>query len=132
VDGLTNDLRKKYKGQKIILKSYIGDEEAFWLCSQLWDIAKKAEMDPQYGCANEPLTRNLPVVDIQVLAPTIPEAEALSWPLKGPGRIPGYFVDLNTSPVLAILVGVKRSLPIWPPQKPETRKNNPNISKHKH
>ena len=120
VDGLSDDLKKEFKGRRIVLRSYFGNEEGFWLCSQLVDTARKAGMDVQDECANEQL-KAVPVTDLLIRAPSIEEAESLSMILKGPGRIPGLFVGLSEGPVLTILVGVKPSFPIWPrPSKVKT------------
>lgn len=129
-DGLANDLRKKYKGQRILLRSYAGDWEGYWLCSQLSDIAKRAEMLPQDECSGE-LAKNLPTTDIDVHAPTIPEAQALSMVLMGPKRVPGLMVNLHVDPVLTILVGVKSSWPIWPPHKRSPDPKTPTNSAQK-
>jgi hypothetical protein len=118
VDGAVADLRNGFHGRDIILKSYSGDVEGYWLCEQLVDIAKKAEMRPQDICANE-LMRGVPVTDLLVGAPSIEEAQKLSVPLKKPRRVEGYFAGLQESPALSVLVGVKQSFPIWPPKRLE-------------
>ena len=53
VDGLSNDLKKEFKGRRIVITSYFGNEEGYWLCSQLVDIAQKAGMEEQDKCATE-------------------------------------------------------------------------------
>jgi hypothetical protein len=113
VDGLTADLKKKFHGRRIVLKSYFGNDDDFWLCSQLVDIARKAEMDPQNECSHEPKP-SVPVTDMLVGAPTIEEAQSFSMVLKKPRRVPGVFVALHTDPVLTILVGVQPAVPLWP------------------
>jgi len=47
VDGLTTDLKNGFKRPGVVLRSYIGDEEGFWLCTQLVDIAKKQGWTPR-------------------------------------------------------------------------------------
>jgi hypothetical protein len=117
VYGLTNELNKKYKGRQILLMSYTGDWEGYWLCSQLSEIAKKAEMFPQDECGNEAL-KNFPLTDIDVRAPTIPEVQDLSMLLMHEKRVPGMQCNLHVDPVLTIRVGVKAPPPIlWPPHK---------------
>ena len=113
VDGLTTDLKNGFKGQRVVLRSYIGSQEAFWLCRQLVEIAKNAEMNPQDECATQQITR-VPVTDLLISAPSHEEAEKFAWPLKKPGRVAGYLVEMNEGPVLTVLVGVKPSFPVWP------------------
>jgi hypothetical protein len=112
-DGLVNELRREYKGRDIALRSYSGDEEAFWLCDQLTRIAEKALLNAKFECGAEPLPR-IPMADIQIKAPSIEEAQRLSHFLKKPMRVPGIFVDLGIAPELTVLIGVKKSYPLWP------------------
>lgn len=128
VDGAIADFKKDFKGKDILLRSYSGDVEGYWLCEQLMDITKKAEMYPQDRCANE-LMRGVPATDLLFGAPSIEEAQRLSVPLKKPHRVEGYFPGLQENPAgLTVLVGVKQSFPIWPPKRlgVPANKNNEN------
>lgn len=122
VDDLTSDLRNGFKQERVIFKSYIGDEEAFWLCVQLVSIAEKAEMDAQGECATE-VVKGIPVTNLLITAPSIDEAFRFSMPFKRPGRVPGYGVGLREGPILTVLIGARPSIPMWPPQKPEAPAN---------
>lgn len=116
VDGLTADLRNGFKGQLVVFKSYSGNEEGFWLCSQLVDVARKAELNAQDMCATEQI-RNIPTTDLLITAPTIEEAQKLSTPLKKPRRVTGYFVSLNEGPIRTVFVGIKPMMPLWLPDR---------------
>ena len=112
--GLENDLRKDFKGRHIAFRSYVGDEEAFWLCSQLTDIANKAGvgLGPQFECGSEPLSY-APIADFLIKG-SREEAMLLSQILTGPGRVPGGIISLSEAPEITVLVGVKRSFLLWP------------------
>lgn len=121
LNGLAGELKNQFKGRQIVLKSYSGDESAYWTCEQLVDIAHKAEMNPQDRCASEPVP-NVPVVDILVGAPSLQEAERVSSLLTKPGRLAVLSVSLNqTAPVLSVMVGKKRSFVVWPPTKDDSK-----------
>jgi hypothetical protein len=112
--GLENDLRKEFRGEHIAFDSYVGDEEAYWLCSQLARIAQKASVDSKDECATKQLSKRLPITDLHISAPTIDEGQRLSMVLKKPKRVPGYFVGLNVAPEVTVTVGVKPSTPLFP------------------
>jgi hypothetical protein len=112
--GLGRDLNKEFKGRSIAFDSYIGDEEAFWLCSQLENVAQKAGVHAKDECATKRLSKQLPIVDLHISAPSIGEAQHLSMVLKRPGRVPGYFVGINVEPEITVTVGVKPTTPLDP------------------
>lgn len=112
--GLGSDLKENFKGRSIAFDSYIGDEEAYWLCSQLESIAQKAGVDAKDECATRRLSKQLPMTDLHIGAPSIDEARRLSMVLKRPGRVPGYFVGFNVEPEITVTVGVKPSTPLYP------------------
>jgi hypothetical protein len=112
--GLGNDLSKEFQGRSVAFDSYIGDEEAYWLCSQLENIAQKAGVDAKDECATKRLSKQLPIVDLHISAPSIDEAQRLSLVLKRPGRVPGIFVGFNVEPEIIVTVGVKPSIPLYP------------------
>ncbi len=118
VDGLTSDLKREFRGRHIVLTSYTGltSDESFWVCIQLVEIAKKAEVDGQNECANEPI-RGVPETDLSIRGPNHDELEKLARILAKPKRVIGYFVGMSERPVLTILVGVRGSIPIWPPKR---------------
>lgn len=119
VDGLTADLKREFKRRHIVITSYAGltSDESFWLCSQLVKIAETADVDPQNECAEEPI-RGVPVADLAILGPNHDESQKLAMILmQQPGRIIGHFVTTSEGPVLTILVGVRESIPIWPPKR---------------
>lgn len=129
VDGLTSDLKREFRGRHMILTSYAGlsSDESFWLCSQLVEIAKNAEVDGENECANEPI-RGVPVTDLSIRGPNHAELEKLSTILAKPRGIIGYFVGMSERPVLTILVGARGSIPTWPPKRlgVPASKNNKN------
>jgi hypothetical protein len=110
--GLETDLRREFKGTYIVFDSYVGDEESYWLCAQLASIARKAGVDSRDECAAKPLSKQLPITDLHISAPSIVEAERLSMILKKPGRVPGIFVGLNQASHVTVTVGVKPSVPL--------------------
>jgi hypothetical protein len=112
--GLESDLRKEFAGQHIAFDSYVGDDEAYWLCWQLSEIARKAGVDSKDECASKQLLRQLPITDLHISAPTIEEGQRLSTVLKRPHRVPGLVVSLNVAPELIVTVGVKPSVPLFP------------------
>jgi hypothetical protein len=93
----------------------------------LVEIAKKAEVDGQNECANEPI-RGVHETDLSIRGPNHDELEKLSMVLNKLGRIVGYGVGMSERPVLTILIGVRRSIPIWPPKRlgVPASKNNKN------
>lgn len=122
--GLEEDLRKEFKGRHIVFKSYagLGSDEPFWLCSQLFQIATKAEVEPINRCATVPIPQ-VPATNISIDAPTIEEGQELGMVLKKQrvdegwqiGRVPGFLVMLHGGmPELAVLVGVRPSIPFFP------------------
>jgi hypothetical protein len=122
--GLEDDLRKDFKGRHIVFKSYagLGDTEPFWLCEQLLEIAKKAEVEPVGKCATEPLGA-VPVTHVRIDAPTIAEGQHLAMLLKKQkvlngwsiARVPGFGVTLRGGiPDVAVMVGVRPSIPSYP------------------
>jgi hypothetical protein len=113
-NGLESDLAKGFKGRYIVFESYMGDEEAYWLCAQLLGIAQKAGVNAKDECATRPLLKQLPITDLHISAPTFDEAKRLSMILKKTGRVPGYFVGLNEAPEVTVTIGVKPSVPLWP------------------
>lgn len=122
--GLEEDLRREFKGRHIVFKSYAGlsSDEPFWLCSQLFQIATKAEVEPINRCATVPIPQ-IPATNISIDAPTIEEGQKLGMVLKKQrvdegwriGRVPGFLVMLHGGmPELAVLVGVRPSMPFFP------------------
>lgn len=120
-DGLEQDLRQ-FKGIPIVFDSYVGDEEAYWLCAQLANIAHKAGVESKDECAMKLLSKDLPITDLHISAPTTEEALRLSMLLKKPGRVPGIFVGINQAPEITVTVGVKPSVPMWPKTTPRASK----------
>ena len=112
--GLENDLRKEFRGEHITFDSYVGDEEAYWLCSQLAEIARKAGVDSKDECAAKQLSNRLPITDLHISAPTIDEGQRLLMVLKKLKRVPGYSVGLHVAPEVTVTVGVKPSIPLFP------------------
>lgn len=112
--GLESDLRKQFKGEHITFDSYVGDEEAYWLCSQLVEIAGKAGVVAKDECAAKQLLTRLPITDLHISAPTDDEGMRLSMVLKKPERVPGYGVGLNVAPEVTVTVGAKPSIPLFP------------------
>ncbi len=122
--GLENDLRTEYAGKRISFDSYVGDEEAYWLCSQLAAIAGKAGVDSKDECATKPLEKLVPLTDLHIGAPTIQEAQRLSMVLKKQMRVPGHVVTLDVETGLTVTVGVKPSVPLYPMVKKATNKKD--------
>ena len=44
-DELANKLKPQFRGRDVILKSYVGDQDAWGLCTQLWYVVNAAEMN---------------------------------------------------------------------------------------
>lgn len=142
--GLENDLRADFKGSHIIFKSNagLGDDEPFWLCSQLVEIAKKADVHPVNECATEPIGR-FATTNLAIDAPTIEEAQHLAMVLKKQrvlngwqvGRVPGWAVSLRGGLPLTVMVGVRPSVPFMPNadvlKTPPFKKGAANSIKHK-
>jgi hypothetical protein len=121
-DGLEKDLREKFKGRHITFSSYVGDEEPFWLCSQLADIAQNAGVVSTHRCATEPIS-GFPIADLHVVAPTIEEAMNLARVFEGPNRVLGLGASLNIGDELKIFVGPKQSIPLLTKPKAADRKS---------
>lgn len=115
-DGLRDELRKDFKESHIAFRSYAEDGEAFWLCSQLAQIAEKAGVEPKFECGMEPPAM-VPVSDLSVKAPTIDEAQHLGMILVRPGRValPGHAINSGIGP-LTVFVGTKASVRLWWPK----------------
>ena len=122
--GLESDLRKEYRGEHITFDSYVGDEEAYWLCSKLVGIAQKAGVDFKDECAAKQLSTRLPITDLHISAPTIDEGQRLSMVFKKPNRVPGLFVGLNVAPEVTVTIGAKPSIPLFPMVKRAISKMN--------
>jgi hypothetical protein len=103
-----------FSGGHITFDSYVGDEEAYWLCSQLAEIALKAGVESKDECAEKRLSTRLPITDLHISAPTIDEGQRLSMVLKKTRCVPGYFVGFNAAPEVTVTVGAKPSIPLFP------------------
>ena len=53
---LAAKLKERFKGRDVVLSSYIGDQEGWGLCTQLWYVAHDAEMKPVNDCGKGQLT----------------------------------------------------------------------------
>lgn len=101
--GLTEAFRQ-FKGQTVILTSYIGNVEGWNLCTQLWYVAHNAQMDAINKCGAAGLTPEL-IIPLSVFAPDPKES------FKIGGLITRY-AGVGTSsgmkgPRLVIFVGAK-------------------------
>lgn len=115
-DGLRDELKKDFKESHIAFRSYFGDEEAFWLCRQLAQIADKAGVEPRFECGMEPPVM-VPITGLSIKAPTIEETEHLGMILVRPRRValPGLTINSGIGP-LTIFVGTKASVRLWWPK----------------
>ena len=121
--GLEKDLRMEFAGRHIVFKSYAGlsNDEPFWLCEQLVEIAAKAGVNPENKCATEPIGA-IPMTNLLIEAPNMEEGQLLTSILKkervlngwAVGRVTGWSVELLTNPELIVMVGVRPSIPLLP------------------
>lgn len=103
-EKLSSELKAKYRGREIILPSYIGDQEAWGLCTQLWHVAKDAEMNPKDECGTAPLT--VPLASPGTISgPDVDETVRLSGLITSIGKL-GFWSGVK-APVLTIFVGKK-------------------------
>jgi hypothetical protein len=123
-DELADKIKEKFKGRNIVLKSYIGDQEAGGLCTQFLYVTTSAEMKPVNQCGMSPL--EVPLVSpFAVSGPDTNETVELGTLITTIGRIAGW--SAIKAPVLTILVGVKPSFMIGqarrvnPPTKNQTK-----------
>jgi hypothetical protein len=103
-DRLSAALKKRFKGRTIMLSSYVGDAEAWGLCTQLLYVVKSAEMIGQDECGKAPFTAPL-ISPLTVFGANWDEVLAINQPLVKIGRIGSSGVI--GSPTLTIFVGVK-------------------------
>jgi hypothetical protein len=107
---LVDAMRGKSKWNGVLLRSYIGDQEGYGLCTLLWATAKEAELDPADECGRSPLT--VPMGNtIEISGPYLDETMALSSMLITVGRVTGGGISSAIKgPRLTIFVGVKGSV----------------------
>lgn len=100
--SLTNALRQ-YSGRSVTLTSYIGNEEGWGLCTQLWYIAHGAKMDAVNRCGEARLTPEL-IVPLTVFGPDLNEDVKIGGLLarQGIGAVSGV-----KATSLTIFVGAK-------------------------
>jgi hypothetical protein len=103
-DNLSAELKKRFKGRNVLLESYVGDAEAWGLCTQLLYVAKSAEMVPNDECGRAQFTAPL-VSPLSVFSPNADEAYWLSHTISIIGRIGASGVPGGQ--MLTIFVGVK-------------------------
>ena len=102
-DKLSAELKKRFKGRKVQLVSYVGDVEAWGLCTQLLGVAKDAGMVPEDICGKAWFTAPL-ISPLSITAPNWDEALGISKPLLTIGRVGSTSV---IGPNLIIFAGVK-------------------------
>lgn len=85
-DELSGELKKHFKGRRIIVTSYIGDQEGGELCRQLAYIAQKGEMDAIDTCSKSGLTSPL-ATSVVVSGPDRDETEEIGKILVTVGRL---------------------------------------------
>lgn len=115
-DELAEQLKRRFKGHDIVLMSYRGDQEGWGLCTQLWYIAKAAEMKPVDQCGVEDFAipgvfGNSPVSalvsPLAISGPNIQETLDIADLLVKIGRIPFGTTSGMPNGMLMIFVGVK-------------------------
>lgn len=103
-DELTDKLKLLFKGQDVIVRSYVGDQESWGLCTQLWYLAQSAEMKPANECGMGQLTAPL-ASPLVISGPDIDETMKLADLLVHIGRVGGW--SGIKAPILTIFVGIK-------------------------
>jgi hypothetical protein len=103
MDKLSAELKKHFKGRNIQVVSYVGDAEAFGLCTQLLKVAKDAEMVPEDICGKAWFTSPL-ITILSIAAPSADEALEISQPLLTIGKLGS---GSTVGSAIVIFVGVK-------------------------
>lgn len=115
-DELSVELKKRFKGRYVILRSYVGDQEGDGLCRQLVYITQKAEMNLENTCSSGALS-SPPMTSVVVSGPNIEETEEIGKLLVTVGRLSfGGTISAIKGPVLTIFVGYKPAFIIGPTQ----------------
>jgi hypothetical protein len=115
-DKLSDELRKKFKGRDVMLMSYRGDQEGWGLCTQLWYVAKSAEMKPVNQCgisdfaipgflSDRPFSAL--VSPMAISGPNIQETLDVADMLVKIGKVPFGTTSGMPNGMLMIFVGVK-------------------------
>jgi hypothetical protein len=128
---LAAKLKERFKGRDVVLSSYIGDQEGWGLCTQLWYVAHDAEMKPVNDCGKGQLTVPL-TSPMAISGPDVDETMKIADLLNRIGRVGGW--SAIKAPVLTIFVGVKspfmigqaRGVPIPKKQTPNKKIAKPN------
>jgi hypothetical protein len=108
-DVLAAKIKEIFHGKNVVLKSYIGDQEGWGLCTQLWHVAKDAEMNPIDQCGRAQL--EVPLTSpFGISGPDVGETLKLGQLINDIGRIGGW--SGIKSPALTIFVGAKSSFVI--------------------
>lgn len=103
-DELADKIKQQFKGRDVVLRSYIGDQEGWGLCTQLWYVAKSAEMNPVNQCGMAQL--EVPLTSpFAISGPDVDETMKLADVINRIGRIGGW--SAIKAPVLTIFVGAK-------------------------
>lgn len=114
------DQLKPFKGEAVILRSYIGDLEGWGLCGSLWSIARSAGMQATDECGIGPLT--VPIMTpMAVSGPDVQETERIGEIISRTGRL-GVTSGFK-APQLTIFVGVKSPFAIGPSQSANVASN---------
>jgi hypothetical protein len=126
--ALTEQLRK-FKGQSVILRSYMGDAEGWGLCTALLYIAHSAEMNTTDECSRG-YPDVPPLTTIVVSGPDIQETVSLGGIISSIGRFGSTsgVVSGIKAPTLTIFVGTKSPFTIRqaPAENPPAKKKSKN------
>ena len=128
-DALSSKLTERFKNREVFLRSYVGDQEAWGLCTELWYVTHSAEMNPVDECGRAQL--EVPMASpLVVSGPDIKETLDIGGMLATVGRVSGGVISGIKAPRLTIFVGDKSPFRIGQargvkaPTKKQTKKQN--------
>lgn len=99
---------KPFKGQHVVLRSYIGDAEGWLFCVSLLDVVKKAQMNATDQCGHWPFDAGRPVTGLHISGPN---AGVMADVIVVKGRTTHGAVAEEGSAPLLIFAGIKN--PFW-------------------
>jgi hypothetical protein len=87
-EALSDKLKQHFKNREVFLRSYVGDQEGWGLCTELWYVAHSAEMNPVDECGRAQL--EIPMASTVVVSgPDIQESLDIGGMLATVGRVSG-------------------------------------------
>lgn len=125
-EGALVNALKPFSGEKVMLRSYVGDAEGWTLCVSLLDAVRKAHMDSTDQCGQWPFDVGHPVTGLQIRGPS---SGVIAEAIVAKGRTTGGAVATGGPAPLLIFSGIKN--PFWfsekdlvvPPQQESSKSN---------